>query len=48
MTKDLLQNIKAAEPFEVDPTPFWSQYIPQVIFTPSFIGHALMSTLTLL
>lgn len=36
MTKDLLQNIKPAEPFEVDPTPFWSQYIPQVIFTTFF------------
>lgn len=36
MTKGLLQNIKPAEPFEVDPTPFWSQYIPQVIFTTFF------------
>ena len=36
MTKDLFQNIKPAEPFEVDLTPFWSQYIPQVIFTTFF------------
>lgn len=26
MTKDLLKNIKPAEPFEVDLTPFWCQY----------------------